>query len=382
MNPDQYIDIDPKVLEIDKNLHQLVAGIDILESITPLNYKEARDEFFKGLYSEEPQFEYKPSEIDKFGLKRSLFALPVEEIIDPDLAFLYMEVIHSYVDRINQCKSIGTPEFLYDSLRYFGEPSDKDLKNAQFVLHLPETYEEGENSMVGAEEIQKILSEFANNNQYPHELILDSKMMANALVSGTKIKINTSAEVDIVEAHALAHHEVGVHLVTTLNAREQNLKILSLGCPVNTMTQEGLAILSEYLGGCLTINRLKNLALRVIAVDTMIQEKSFRNTFLTLLEEYHVPAQKAFTITARAFRGGGYTKDYLYLQGFHQVLNAYEQEDNFLHLLSGKTSLEMLPTISMLIQKGILKGPKHITPSFQNPKAENAIMKFVTHAIK
>lgn len=382
MNPEQYVDIDPEILNIDTDLHRLVANIDVLEAITPLNYQEERQLFFDGLYSNEPDFQYRESDIDRFGLKRALFSLPLEKIVDPDLGYLYMEVINSYVDRINLCKSIGTPEFLYDSLRYFGEPSDKDIKNAQFVLHLPDTMEEDEITMVGAQDIRSILSEFAVKHEYPHEIIIDPKMMANALVSGLRVKINTNAEVSRVEAHALAHHELGVHLVTTLNARSQNLKILSLGCPVNTMTQEGLAILSEYLSGNLTPNRLKNLALRVLAVESMMTTKSFRNTFLLLHEEHGVEAHQAFTITARVFRGGGYTKDYLYLQGFHQVLNAYEQEENFLDLLIGKTSLDLLPTLSMLVQKGILLPPKHITPAFQSPSKVNEIMKFVTHAIK
>ena len=75
---------------------------------------------------------------------------------------------------------------------------------------------------------------------------------------------------------ALAHHEIGVHLVTTLNGRAQPLKVLSIGCPLNTMTQEGMTILAEYLAGCLTIKRLKILALRVLAVDSMLKEKDFR----------------------------------------------------------------------------------------------------------
>ncbi|TBH79399.1 DUF1704 domain-containing protein, partial [Escherichia coli] len=127
---------------------------------------------------------------------------------------------------------------------------------------------------------------------------INNSMIANALVSGTKVKINASASITTKEMHALAHHELGVHLLTTLNGRAQPLKLLSLGCPVNTTTQEGLAILCEFLSGHFSLKRLRSLALQVIAVESMIKDRDFRNTFLLLKEQYKTDDMTAFTITA------------------------------------------------------------------------------------
>ena len=181
---------------------------------------------------------------------------------------------------------------------------------------------------------------------------------------------------------ALAHHELGVHLVTTLNGRSQPLRILSLGSPVNTMTQEGLAILAEYQAGCMTVKRLKILALRLLAVESLIKDKNFRSTFMLLKEGYQLDDDTAFTITARVYRGGGLTKDYLYLRGFHQMLNAQETAEDFTHLLTGKTSLDHLPIITRLINKGILIAPEKITPAFVQPVKSNDIYSFIAHALK
>ncbi len=367
---------------LDSSLYSLVSRVDILEAVSPLNYLEQKQNFFDGLYSIEPKFQYRENPINSFKLKRDLFNLPLDEIQDEDLAKLYMDVVDSYVDKIDQFKSIGSNEFLYDSLRYYGEPSDKDLRNARFILHLPEETETADRNLRDVNYITAILTAFAEKEGYEYQLILNSSMIANALVSGLKVKINSAAQVSDIEAQALAHHELGVHLLTTLNARSQPLKILSLGCPVNTMTQEGLAILSEYLAGCMTIKRLKMLALRVLAVESMIKEKNFRTTFLFLKEQHHIDDNQAFTITARVYRGGGFTKDYLYLQGFHQVLNAYEQAPDFNNLLTGKTSLDYLDVITRLIEKGILIAPIKLTPAFLNPGTHDDIQKFVTHAIK
>ena len=375
--------IPSEVKALDDALFALVSNIDILDAVSPLNYRDERKAFFEGHYSKVPNFVYKKSTIDAFALKRSLFNLPLENIKDDDLRIIYQDIIDSYIDKIDQFKSIGSGDFLYDSLRYYGEPSEKDLRNAHFVLHLPDSLSSDESeTILNATEIEQLLGSFALERGYDHVLKKDDAMIANALVSGTTIKINTNARVNQTEAMALAHHEVGVHLVTTLNGRAQPLKLLSMGCPLNTMTQEGMAILAEYLAGCLTIKRLKVLALRVLAVDSMLREKNFRTTFLMLKEQYQVGDEQAFTITARVFRGGGFTKDFLYLQGFHQMLNAYESEAHFNHLLVGKSSIDYLPKISKLIEKGLLIAPKFISPAFENPIDNSDTHKFIAHAIK
>lgn len=74
---------------------------------------------------------------------------------------------------------------------------------------------------------------------------------------------------------ALTNHEVGVHMLTTINARLQPLRVLRVGMPVNTMTQEGVAIPGEYLSGTLTIDRMKKLALRVMAAHRMVNGHDF-----------------------------------------------------------------------------------------------------------
>ncbi len=366
---------------LDSELYSLVNGIEILSAVSPTNYNEQKTQFFKRHFSVEPQFGYKQNNTNAFQLKRQLFNLTIEKVEDADLQRIYEDVILSYVDKIDQIQTLGSQDFLYNSLRYFGEPTEKDIRNATFILHLPDS-DDDDKKLVDAQGIQAIMEQFAHQHGYQYELVVDDSMIANALVNKTTVKINSAARVPHIEAHALAHHELGVHLVTTLNAQSQPLKVLSLGCPVHTMTQEGMAILSEYLAGHLTIKRLKILALRVLAVDSMIKEKSFRTTFMMLKEQLGVEKNLAFTITARVYRGGGFTKDYLYLRGFHEVLHAYEEQDGFRNLLCGKTALMHLPQINRLVEKGIFNPPKFITPSFVNPSDNDDVRRFITHAIK
>jgi hypothetical protein len=129
--------IDPIISAIDTELHSLVSKINILDAVNPLKSLQEKETFFANNFSTEPSFIYKTNDVDTFELKRKLYNLPLESIKDKDLYTLYLAVIDSYADKVEQYKSIGTNEFLYDSLRYYGEPSEKDIHNAQFILHLP-----------------------------------------------------------------------------------------------------------------------------------------------------------------------------------------------------------------------------------------------------
>lgn len=374
--------ITQELVAFDAALYETVKSINLLTAVNPANYQQQKQAFFDSFFSTEPDFTYIGTKVDVFATKRKLFDLPLETVNDEDLQKIYFDTINSYVDKVDQFNSIGTQAFMFDSLRYFGEPTQKDRSNARFILHLPGNLNEENETVLSLDQITQTLCDFANNNQYQYSLKIEDNMIANALVSGTTIKVNRNAKLSISDTNALAHHEIGVHLVTTLNARAQPLRILEVGNPLNTMTQEGLAILSEYLSDNLTIKRLKILALRVIAVESMIKDRSFRKTFLLLKEEYGANDELAFSITARIYRGGGFVKDYLYLQGFHKMLHAYESEADFSLLFAGKASIDYLPQISRLAAKGFIIEPKHMSPIFKQASNLDPIKQFIAHAIK
>ncbi|AEX20973.1 hypothetical protein BA893_02655 [Vibrio natriegens] len=373
--------ISSQLLAIDEQLTQLVSDIDILSSVNPLNYALERESFINNKYSQEPNFEYQKTPLITHQSKRLLYELPLENIKDTQLQKLYADVIQSYADKLDQVDTIGTQDFLYNSLRYYGEPSAKDIANAHFILHLP-TEEESQPEH-DSHSIAQFMGSFADRHGYDCEIQVLDGMLANALVSGLRVKINSAAYITTDELEALAHHEMGVHLLTTINGRRQPLNVLSLGCPANTNTQEGLAILCEYLSGHFSIKRLRTLALRVLAVESMIKERDFRQTFRLLKEQYHTSDTQAFTITARVYRGGGLTKDYLYLRGFREVLNAYDNLGNdFSLLLCGKTELKYFDMIRSLVNKGIFAQPEFISPALSHPQQTDPIHRYIVSALK
>src|SRR5690606_28627042 len=79
------------VFEIDDELGNYSNLFDFLLLVTPINVDDAWLAFQKSNYSKPPTFHYRPMPIDPELVKRKLYNLPIEEISDPTLAFLFRD---------------------------------------------------------------------------------------------------------------------------------------------------------------------------------------------------------------------------------------------------------------------------------------------------
>ena len=295
-----------------------------------------------------------------FELKRALLRLPAERIEDPSLARLYETTIGAYLDKVDLLASVGTPAFLYNSLRYYGAPTAADLRNATYLLHLPEVEGDGEMERpVPASEAVEAFKEGLQRYGIAGKAELSSKIVADAMVMNRerKVLVRRGATFRPKELAYLIHHEVGVHLVTTVNAEAQPLRLLSLGTRVSTRTQEGLAVLVEYLSGSTTLRRLRELGLRTVAVDAVVRGADFVETYRMLTKDHGLGSEAAFGLAARVHRGGGLTKDYLYLQGLREVFGLWRRGADLSPLLAGKCSMEYYPELTDLLARGVLRPP-------------------------
>lgn len=361
------------ILHVDAELFKLVRGFEVLNHVNPMNVERERRTFFASKGATNPQFAYRPLQLEPFELKRQLLRIPVERIEDDSIRKLYEATISAYLDKVDLLATLGTPNFLYNSLRYYGAPSEQDLKNAQYLLHLPEV--EGEirpEKRVGTDVARQAFLDGMAAYGFQGKVQVTSRIVADAMVNNAerKVLLKKGATFRPKELRYLVHHEIGVHMVTTMNAAEQPLKLLRIGTRVSTRTQEGLAVLAEYLSGNTTLRRLKELAYRVIAVDMMVRGADFVETYRHLTHELDMEAYAAFSLTTRVFRGGGLTKDYLYLQGLREVFELWRNGDDLSPLLLGKCSMEFYDTLQELTQRGILKAPKYMPLPFTNPSPE------------
>lgn len=375
------------LLEIDKNIDTLVKQIELLSYVNPTNIEEEKERFFASKYLTDPVFKYPNINFDKFKLHRELFTQPLERIEDTDIKNLYEDIIYAYSGLIQCIENIGNgKQFYFNSLHCFGTPTENDVENAKFILHFEDENRDVERfqAKYSAEDSEVFFKEFSKKYDFSYHIDYSDKISAIAMVLNNvkTLVLNTNHIYSDNEIAVLTNHEIGVHMVTTMNGLLHQLKIFSHGFPNNEETQEGLAVFSEYMSNNLTITRLKELAYRVIAVDSLAKGYPFSRTFRLLHNQYDLDRESAFYITLRAHRGGGFTKDYLYLSGLKKIYDYYHSGKDLSLLLTGKVSLEYADEIQALINKGYAVAPKHITDAFAENKNTNRKVDFILRSLK
>jgi len=374
--------IDPAIIKVDRALYQLAKNLETLFYINPLNIASERKLFFKANGNYQPQFRYRQLDIDPYQFREQLYHLPVNTIRDPSIQSLYRDVINGLSEKIGLLVKAGQPEFLYESLKYYGEPSQADELNAQFFLHA-NNYQEPKNENVSTQALIEMMRDAAQQWSMNCKVETNSKLVAKAMVSNQRKTVMIAKDLNIssTEASALVHHELGVHMATTLNAQSQRLKVFSIGLPGNTLTQEGLAILNEYHSGHMTLDRLQDLALRVLAVREMLKRNDFRHTYSYLLEEHCLSQNDAFKLAVRVHRGGGFTKDYLYLSGVSRAFELSKQQD-IKNLYVGKTGFEYLPIINEMVERQLVTAPTYYPSHLHSRIASSPVLDYLMSCIR
>jgi len=377
------------VFEIDENIHRLVRNLELLAFINPLNINQERKKFFKEKYKYNPEFKYRKIRFDTYKLHRLFFSQRLKDIDDPIIRELYKDVIYTYSGMLQCIETISEPgnRFYFNSLRFYGTPTDKMVENARFILHHEDESTDGNpmfESKISTYDAIEFFNEYKRIYDFDFGIKTSSAMSAAAMVSN-KDQMLILKKNHLFSQHqlnVLAHHEIGVHLVTTFNASEQSLNIFSNGFPNNVETQEGLAVFAEYMSGNLTISRLRELAYRVIAADSLIKGNDFTETFNLIHNQYGLDQDRAFNIVLRVHRGGGFTKDALYLSGLQKIYSRYQSGVNMDSLLLGKCSLEYEPVVTHLRKQGLVKPLSFPCKSFQKNHNANQQVEWILENLK
>ena len=376
----------PDLFEIDANLDRLVKRIELLSYVNPINIEKEKQRFFSSKYKAEPEFKYPTLKFDPYELHRLFFSQRLERIKDDEIRQLYKDIVYHYANMVQCIETIGkNREFYYNSLRVYGTPTERDVQNARFILHYEDEPPSADMEKVFTpEEARDYFEDFARDYDFPLKVQFTTHLSAEAMVSNTRqallIKKNTTFSKN--QLLTLANHEIGVHLVTTFNGLLQPLKIFSHGFPQNVETQEGLSVFSEYMSGALTLRRLKELAYRVLASDSLIKGYSFADTFDLIHGTYKLNRNDAFTITLRAHRGGGFTKDRLYLSGLKKIYRRYQRGESMDILLTGKVALKYEEQIKYLQSLGLATSLTHRNHAFTEKSIDNQTLDFILNNLK
>ena len=355
------------VRDVDQQLAEISENFDLLLHVTPVNAHEAWLAFEQGNYAQSPEFHYRPRSADPALLKRQLYQAPLEKIEDPTLADFFASKREELDRQITLLNDRDTGQFLHGSIQLFGQIDQPLLDAARLILAQSGSKQTAAGELLNAEQFaEKARAEIAWYQQADTTMAAKVEVrddITGILVSHGNFLIGSDAHVSTARLAATLNHEIGTHALTYHNGKKQALQQLYAGMAGYEELQEGLAVLSEYLCGGLTLNRLQLLAGRVIAVNSIIAGADFIETFNTLHQQYRFKPFTAYTISMRVYRGGGYTKDLVYLRGLIDVIN-YLQTDQELEILySGKISLEHLPLLHELRWREVLK-PIAITPRY------------------
>jgi uncharacterized protein (TIGR02421 family) len=375
-------ELRPSDLAIDRELADTAASIRFLLDVTPVNLIEARHRFRSD--GATPEFVYGPLADDPVVTKTRLEAIEIDSVEDDALGRILTAKRRELELQLQMLRCRGSEQFLELSLQLYGPVSPALLGEAEALLAQvppPERESEGGIDATAFARLADAELDFyraVHTDLAAHVEVRDDS--SGVMVSNGDLLIAPTAVIPARRVHALLQHEIGTHIVTHVNGSCQPLRLLGAGLAGYDETQEGLAVLAEYLAGGLTARRMRQLAARVVAVHQMCAGESFPAVHRNLVES-GVSRREAFTITMRVFRSGGLTKDAVYLRGLRDVV-AYVGAGGDLHVFwLGKMALGDVPSIVALRERGVLVDPVLVPRYLADPLAQERLARITARTV-
>ncbi len=368
-------------------------------------------EFFKSKFKKLPQIdqayyqEHNPlnfdpdQKIEEFheierSIRRHLGQYSGVGSIMQRMCYEYRQVVDLLISR-------GTPRFtevsqeLYGSSEdafHIGAPTLKDLAtlvNDTLANIKDQVKTEADEEIITSKEAVKILGkrlgDYFSEGGDNIRVELSDGIIADASAGADRLKIHDGLKFSERQIRTFEIHEGWVHLGTTLNGMAQPIcTFLSKGPPSSTVTQEGLAIITEIFTFSSYPGRVKRLTNRINAVNMAEDGANFFDVY-QFYREQGLEEEDSYHSTMRVFRGsvpdgGPYTKDLSYSKGFILIYNYMRLAvqrglvTRIPLLFVGKTTLEDLHVLADLQDEGIIMPPKYVPPQFSDLAALSAWM--------
>lgn len=348
--------LPPVAAEVDASLAAIDAELDWLIALSPLGTDALWDAFDASDHTRVPPLRYADPELDMGAMRLRLSELPVERIEPPLLAGLLREKQRELERMIELVRLRGTPGFVGASIDLFGGVEAKLLELAETILAEvgpgePLEADCGVDAVVAAVE-DEVDWYRERAPGFGLEITVDADVGSLMMVSHGRLYLDADLRLPAARVQPLVQHEVGTHVVTRYNGMQQPLRQLAVGLADYDPLQEGLGVLSEYLAGYLPGERLRVLAARVVAADMAIHGDGIPAVFACLHEEHGFATDDAFDVAVRALRGGGLTKDAVYLRGLCDLLDHLRGGGDFEPLFRGKFALSHLVVLEQLAEAG------------------------------
>ena len=353
--------LPPIAAKVDRALVDLDAEIDWLLALNPVGVDELWTGFEASGRKTLPPLRYVERDVDLHAARERLLALPVEEIESPLLSGLLAEKQRELERQIELVRLCGTDGFINASLDLFGDVSPSLLTLARDILEsvgpgLPIEAEAGIDEVLEAAQAE--LDWYRQRCPgFECDIVVSDDLSSLMMVSHGRFYIDAGIRIPRARIQPLLQHEMGTHMVTRHNGSRQALRQLEVGLTHYDPLQEGLGVLAEYLSGYLPGGRLRMLAARVVAAEMAIHREGAAAIFDVLHNTHGLPTDDAFDVTVRALRGGGLTKDAVYLRGLRELVRHLSAGGSLETLWLGKMPLTLVPLIEELHARGVLADP-------------------------
>ncbi len=348
--------LPPLAARVDAALVELDRQIDWLLALSPIDNDGAWEAFEASGFRHAPPLRYIDLEIDLDEARARLDALPLDDIESPLLSGLLSEKQRELERHLQLVRLRGTEGFVNASLDLFGGV-DAGLRTladeilASVPHGVPLVADAGIDEVVEAVEAE--LEWYRGQaGDFKADVVVDTDIGSMMMVSHGTFYVDGGIRLPRARVQPLVQHEIGTHVVTRYNGGHQPLRQLEVGLAHYDALQEGLGVLAEYLAGYLPGDRLRVLAARVVAVDMAVAGEGIPEIHACLRETHGLPTNEAFDIAVRALRGGGLTKDAVYLSGLRDLLEHLHAGGELGPLLRGKFALSHLPVVDRLEQEG------------------------------
>ncbi|KRG70499.1 flavohemoglobin expression-modulating QEGLA motif protein [Pseudoxanthomonas dokdonensis] len=341
---------------VDNELAALDARIDWLLALSPIHNDLLWQSFEASGRSAIPELHYPDLPLDLAATRERLHALPVQEVESSLLSALLSEKQRELERQLELIRLRGSRGFINASLDLFGGVEPTLLALAREIM---ESVPPGAPLPADAgidEVLQAVNDELAWYRRIAPDLdcevVVDPDLGSLMMVSHGRFYVDANIRLPRARIQPLVQHEIGTHVLTRHNGGRQPLKQLQVGLAHYDPLQEGLGVLAEYLAGYLPGERLQVLAARVIACDMAIHGKDVPEIFDLLHRVHGMATDDAFDVAVRARRGGGLTKDAVYLRGLRDLIDYLHEDGDLAALYIGKFALTHLVVLEQLIEQG------------------------------
>jgi uncharacterized protein (TIGR02421 family) len=325
----------------------------LIQAITPLNEKEEKIKFItsKKFYPqfEYPKLNYNPDkEIEKLN-EKEFGGYLAEQRIKKNKELILLNEIK---------KSVNSSKFLELSLQLYGSPNQELVEEAK--NNLKEIEFEKEKKYISHDTlIDRIHFKLKKYHLYNWK-IYEAKNNTFSIVPSCNAIFVPKKKYGENEIKRLFLHEIDVHVLRTCNGlRQVYSRLFAGGIPKYIETEEGLALYLQELNGQLNKESLIKISASVVAINNMINNESFRKTY-EMFRDLGFERDFAWDRNMRAYRGGGFTKDYIYFSGLKKVKQFHLEGNDLKQLYVGKISIDDLEWVRPLIEQGHLKKPMYL----------------------